>query len=574
MPWPKAHQVAAHPGPFVIDSETDGLEVRGPQSRDRAWVVGLIPLHEPGNDVWFFDTHDPDWPNVRKVLAGKPLIGHNLRFDLHAMDIPWPEGSECTMVAQYRFCTTSHLSLDKLAEIHDWPGKIETIPELKGKKGEQNKIRDLRKGLRQFDPRLLDYLADDVLATRHIYLDMQRGRFVAEDFAVERTVQAMEERGVKLLTEPLAALSQRIKPLVAENEAIIRAHGFNGNIASPPQLTEFLQAKGYDFNVRIWDKKRRKRVDKFSTATKTVLEPYFDRTGDPLIGAIMMYRSWLKKEKDFCQALPGFIGADGLLHGGVKTCRTATARFAHETPNLGQIPKQGKTDLEREIGKAFRACFTGHRGGCSGADFAQVELRVAAILSGDARMLEAFAAGEDLHAVTAAATSGYPVDNLPDGERFKAKATNFGILNGMGPKRLAVQLRCGVDEAAAFIDLHKHAHPELHQWMVRVTQAARACRSVRTFAGFERDYDEGEFINNAVSMKVQGGAATLMRRALVALEDQGLEPILTVHDEIVCAALDKGEEVGRIMQEAAEAALPGPIGFPVDPGSGDTWAAV
>jgi DNA polymerase-1 len=563
--WPSPEQIANRT--WVCDTETDGLLVRGPQSRDKAWIVGLLDLHS--DEVGFIDTQDPRWPQFQRALESCELIGHNLRFDIHAMNIN-PAGWDDTMAGWYWTNTTAAKSLDDIAK-YLGRAKVPTLPELKGKKGEQNEIRTLRYGHQNFDVKLMAYLLDDLKATKQLY--EQHGGARKEEREVEWAVQRMEDRGVKLLTGPLEKLRARIQPLVAEAEATIRSYGFDGNIASPKQLQEFLESRGYDFWDMVWNKKKRVKERKFSTATKTVLVPYHEKTQDPLIGALMMYRSWLKKEKDFCQKLPTFIQPDGLIHGGINTCRTATTRFSHEDPNLGQIPKQGKTALEREVSKAFRACFTGPGGYVSGADYSQVELRVAAILSGDSRMLEAFANGEDPHAATAAATSGCPVDALPDGERFKAKATNFGILNGMKAKRLALGIGTSEYEAARFIEKHQEAHPELHEWMEYETGMAEECWYAEHFDGATRYYDGGS-INSAVSMKVQGGAAVLMRRALVELERQDFRPILTVHDEIVCDIVDKGDEIAMLMEEVANKTLPGPIRFTAGGGSGETWAAV
>ena len=578
--WPTLAQfkalVAQHQGWWVTDSETDGLAVLGPDSRDKAWIVGLNPLGTGA--MLFFDCQDPEWPQCKEIIEGLDLAGHNLRFDVHAMNLE-PRGKLLdTMLCQYHINTVGKKSLDDLAPRHR-RRKLPTIPELKGPKGEQNDIRLLRQGNKHWAPHLLEYLADDVHFTAFLaqwYIDRRQVHTL--DGQVEKVVQRMEDRGVRLLTDRLEALAQRIKPLVSHNEAVIRAAGFSGNLNSSPQLAEFLSARKYPFKVWEWNKTKRRRERKFSTNSKTVLEPYFDKTGDELIGALMMYRAWNKKHKDFCLTLPTFVQADGLVHGTIKTARTATGRFAHATPNLGQIPKQGKTDLEREVAKAFRACFQGASGWTSGADYSQVELRVAAALSGDARMLEAFASGEDPHASTAAATSGHSVDNLPDGERFKAKATNFGILNGMGAGRLAIGIKTTADEAQRFIDKHRRAHPELHDWMAGVTLDANYSRMVEGIDGTALSYTPADGdVNNAVSMMVQGGAAVLMKHGLVACEEAGLRPILSVHDEVVGDCKDKGDEYAEVMQEAANNAFPellGAVDFKATGGAGETWAAV
>jgi len=551
-----------HKGDWILDTETDGLQVRGPLSRDKAWIIGLL-AHGTGA-VFFIDTAAPEYPAMLKILERMPLVGHNLRFDIHAMGAhpaqPWND----TMLAVYSQNTRRRKSLDDLAKLFG-RSKVATMGELKGKKKQQNTIHLLRRGLYDWDEKLLQYLEDDLVVTSKLWTRYSRCHTDLMG-KVEFAVQRMEDRGIRLLTDRLEALARDIRPLVQTNQDFITHKGFNGNLNSPKQVLAFLNSRGFSIE---------------STNTKLVLEPMFLDTGDPLLGAILMYRSWQKKERDFCQTLPKFVQPDGLIHGGIKTARTATGRFSHEDPNLGQIPKQGKTPQERGISKRFRSCFQGASGGCSGADFSQVELRVAAALSCDERMLEAFAQGEDPHAATAAATSGCSIEKLPDGERFKAKATNFGILNGMGAARLALQIRTPVSEARKFIDKHRKAHPELHCWMRVQTLMAEASSCAHALDGTQRIYPDGKdrnHITSAVSQQVQGTAAALMKHALVACDEAGLRPILSVHDELVGDVLDKGEEYAKIMQDAANQAFPESrlkqVSFVAEGGQGETWEAV
>ena len=566
---------ASHTGWWVFDTETDGLEVRGPDSRDTAWYAGFNPLGT--STVYCFDIyHQPGlWKQVKSLVEGLDLIGHNARFDIHALNLNHTGKLRDTMVVQYRLNTAGQKSLDYLAPRVGWR-KIPTPDLLKGKKDEQNQIRRIPRA----DIGL--YMADDILLTGYLVTNYRKERHfleaeAAQDFRLEQVVQRMEARGVKLLLEPLAALAEELAPLVSQNETVVRAGGFDGNLNSPQQLKAWLIEKGYEkkFTVKLWDKPQRRKVMKFSTDAKQVLTPYLNSNNDPLIYALMMWRKFNKKKRDFCERLPDFITAEGLIYGQFKTTRTTTRRFAHATPNLGQIPKQGVTDQERRLAKAFRSCFTGESDWYTGADYSQVELRVAAALSQDERLLEAFDKGEDPHSTTAAATSGAPINNLPDGERFRAKATNFGILNGMRAPRLALQINTSTSVAQRFIDKHKLAHPQLHAWMYEVTEEANSQRVIEMVDGAMVALSPEGGVNNAVSHWVQGAAAQLMRVALVAADDAGLRPILTVHDELGCDIKDKGDELAEVMREAANSAMPellGSVDFKAEGGCGRTWA--
>jgi DNA polymerase I-like protein with 3'-5' exonuclease and polymerase domains len=553
---------------FAFDTETDGLQVIGDCSRDQAHYLGVQPVGT--NTVFCFEK--PFSSELLQILNQLNLLGHNTRFDIHAMNLqpekPWAD----TMVLQYRNNTAGRKSLDVLAKRFDWE-KIPTPKELKGPKGKQNQISTVPRD------QVALYMADDILFTswlwEKVYTKPQKDAAVrAGDLAVERTVQRMEARGVRLLLEPLANLGRELAPLVSQNETILRDAGFGGNLNSSPQIQEWLKGLGYKFYRNVWNKKHRKKECKFITESKTVLQPYFERTGDPVIGALIMYRKYLKKKKDFCDTLPGFVQEDGLIHGQIKSTRTITKRFAHGEPNLGQIPKQGTNKQEQDLAEAFRACFTGRSGYYSGADYSQVELRVAAALSGDERMLEAYHNDEDLHTATACATSGKRAEDLPKGERFKAKATNFGILNGMRAKRLSVQIRTTEREAQEFIDRHIQAHPQLHEWMDATTKESDGHRVTELIDGAYMYHTNEGGVNNAVSGKVQGSAAMLMRGALVDLEAADLRPILTVHDEAGCDVKGKGREVAEVMEHSANSMYPelfSDVKFVAEGGDGRTW---
>lgn len=576
--WPTLEQfkdlATRHKGVWICDTETDGLMVYGPMSRDKAWLVGLQP--EGTGLVVLIDTRNPQWPSFLEIINSLTLVGHHFKFDVHAMNAKPQKEWYCTMAMVYHFSTTRRKRLDDLTHLTGKP-KVPTLPQLKGPPGKQNRIHELTTGVNQWDEKMLVYLADDLDATHRIWLQYKPHDVHQWAGEVEWAVQRMEDRGFLLLEDALLDLRAALVPHRDTALGVLRAAGFDGNLQSPPQLAAWLEARGYDFWRKVWDKKLRQKVRKYSTDTKKVLDPFVHATGDALIESLITYRTTHKKIRDFCDRLPDFVGADGLIHGQIKCSNTATQRFAHAQPNQANIPKQGRNETERALAKRFRACFTGQSGFCSGGDYSQVELRVAAALSGDVRMLEAFANGIDLHDATAASTSGHSVDNLPEGERFKAKTTNFGILNNMQAKRLAVSLGCHVWEAQAFIDKHRKAHPELHEWMDDVTDEARRTHLVTGLDGSVRVYDKTDSINSAVSMKVQGGAALLMRSAVVQAEKADLRPIITVHDELVGDVKDKGAEYAEVMEYAANTYLPdvfSSVRFTVDGKSGTTWADI
>jgi len=571
---------------WICDSETDGLQVIGPCSRDSAWIVGLLPSGT--SSCFYIDCQHPEWPAMRAELERTKLVFHHGRFDVHAMGldmkVPWLD----TMNTQYHLNTAGKKSLDDL-----FPGeKLPTLPELKGAKGKQNNIGALRRGLNDWDPRLLRYLDDDLLKTDRLHRRFAKlGQYHDLDERVEQVVHRMEERGVVVLQEPINELRQILKPMVAEQVAALKQHGFDGNPNSSDQLLAFLSEQaGYRRTCEKWaDEVQTPAFQSFlprfkwkykdwgtlkpSTDGKRVVKPLAD-AGDLFALALLEYRSYVKKYRDFALKLNG-----GPVHGAIRTVMTKTGRFSHAEPNLGQIPKQNKTAREKELGLAlkFRACFTGQSGHMSGADFGQVEMRVAAALSGDENLLAAFGPGMDFHTATACQVFGGTPETLEKEQRFAVKQINFGILNGMKEARLAVAIGCSVSEAASFREAYLDRFQGLADWMEQVTADARVQRIVQGLDGSCLVYGPSEWINNAVSMKVQGGAAVAMKHALVACEDAGLKPVLSVHDEVVCDVQGKGEECAEVMREAANSFAPelfSDVDFVADGGHGTTWADI
>ena len=272
-------------------------------------------------------------------------------------------------------------------------------------------------------------------------------------------------------------------------------------------------------------------------------------------------------------ALPE-IAVDGVLYPQTNTTRTKTGRFSCNSPNLQQIPKRGP------MRKDLRGCMTSRGGrGVTACDFSQIELRVAAALANEPVLLEAFGQGRCPHTEVAAKMLGKSLEDVTPEERFGAKAVNFGILNGMGAKRLAIELKSDHRVAKRFLDDYRRNLPVLSSWMEGVWREAEENRVAKTVAGRARIFTSKEDTRPAVSVIVQGSAAELMRRALVAVSEAGLEPILTVHDEILVPG--QGPEIRAKLEEcmadAANRAFPesfGAVRFDCSADSGETWGDV
>jgi len=273
------------------------------------------------------------------------------------------------------------------------------------------------------------------------------------------------------------------------------------------------------------------------------------------------------------------IGPDGRIHAGYRQMGTETGRMSCSSPNLQQVPREGE----------FRRLFRAREGCCLVvADFSQVELRVAAELSGESRMLAAYRAGRDLHTETAALVTGKNADSITKQERTSAKLCNFGLLYGAGAATLRKQAvaQYGVDmeleEAQGLVTGFRDAYPELYQW--QMLEGNKTTKAVftrygrrRILTGFNDKY------TTRINTQVQGTAGDITKIATVMIWDhiKAAEPgeaqlIAVVHDEIVLevqeAIVNKWAAALAASMEAAGAVVCQQVPIVAEASFGSTWA--
>jgi len=246
--------------------------------------------------------------------------------------------------------------------------------------------------------------------------------------------------------------------------------------------------------------------------------------------------------------------------------------------------------VRSEEGRKIRQAFiaeTGHK--LLSADYSQIELRLLAHVADIPALKEAFARGDDIHAITASEMFGVPVKGMDPLMRRRAKAINFGIIYGISAFGLANQLGIGQQEAKEYIGRYFQRYPGIRDYMERTKDFARKHGYVLTPFGrkihlrFIHDKSQGmrAFAERAaINAPLQGGAADIIKRAMIrlpgALSAANLKArmLLQVHDELLFEVpekeLDKTKDVARkVMESAASLAVP----LIVDTGVGDNWAA-
>ena len=491
---------------WVLDTETNGLDVMGQEAPHYAWWIGLSPLGSPSVFIISREEYD-DW-GLSEWFKRLRLVGHNLRFDLHALDLVPEVAWKDTMVAAYFAHTSGKRSMDHIARMNGWTN-IETPNALK-----QGRIAEM------FEPELFEYLENDCIITSKMAkkLPLHSCPF---DYKVEQAVYGMERRGLRLLLDKLGDVACRLDEMIKSRLHLLRHEGLEGNPDSPIQVAEWLLSRKRKLPLTATGK---------PSTSKLALQQLVDN-GDDLADAIIQYRKAIKLKTSFVEPLPQ-MAQDGILY-----------------PRTNGII----------------AC-----------DFSQVELRVAAAFAGEPVLLDAFERGHCPHTEVAAKMVGKRVEDVTTHERFKAKAVNFGILNGMGAKRLAIELKTDRREALKFLTEYKRNLSRLNEWMEGIWREAESFQIARTVAGRTRIFTSNEGTRSAVSVVVQGSAAELIRHSLVAVHEAGLEPLLTVHDEIIVGDANeiKAEMLREVMEDAANRAYTGSFGsvkFLAEATLGDTW---
>jgi len=431
-----------------------------------------------------------------------------------------------------------------------------------------------------------DYAAEDADVTMQLWAHL-KPRLVPEHMTtmyetIERplipVLLDMETAGIKVDAVKLKGLSTDFEKRLGELEIEIhKIAGREFNVGSPKQLGEIL----FD-EQKLPGGKRSKNGSWVTDAS--VLDDLAAQ-GHPLPVKILEHRQLAKLKGTYTDALVRQVDAKtGRVHTSYHMTGAATGRLASTDPNLQNIP------VRSEEGRKIRQAFIAEKGHkLLSADYSQIELRLLAHVADIPELKEAFARGDDIHAITASEMFGVPVKGMDPLMRRRAKAINFGIIYGISAFGLANQLGIGQQEAKEYIGKYFQRYPGIRDYMERTKDYARKHGYVLTPFGRKIHL---KYINEkaqgmrafaeraAINAPLQGGAADIIKRAMIrvpaALAGAKLKArmLLQVHDELLFevpdAEMNKTKDVARkVMESAATLTVP----LVVDTGVGDNWAA-
>jgi DNA polymerase-1 len=385
---------------------------------------------------------------------------------------------------------------------------------------------------------------------------------------------AMEDAGVKVDTYRMGEITARLADRLEELEA--NAYELADEefmLGSTQQVARILFEK-------LELTAGRKGKTGYSTDTRVLRSI---RGDNPIVEVIEEWREYSKLLNTYLGPLPSLISEDdGRLHTTFNQAVASTGRLSTTNPNLQAIPI--RTELGREIRSAFVA-ESGSR--LLSADYSQVELRILAHVSGEPKLRDAFAAGEDIHAATAAEVLGKDQATLTKDERNVAKMVNFGIIYGISAFGLSENLDIPREEAAEYIETYLARFPLVQDFIQRTIEQAEEDGYVTTLFGRRRPVPELKASNRqtrslgerlAVNSVMQGTAADVIKAAMVSIhrrlreEGRSARLVLQVHDELLLEVPEpEVPGVRDLVREEMCGAYPLDPPLAVDIGSGDDW---
>ncbi|HEY5550047.1 MAG TPA: DNA polymerase I [Candidatus Saccharimonadales bacterium] len=522
------------------------------------------------NLVYTLDLTKLDAKKVKQVIGSKlaslKLVGYDLKSDLKLLKnlrIDAEKVEHDTLVAAYlinpllRAQTLTELAINMLhyegAEFEDLPTEdfMARAPEF------VSVIRELYHGQQK--------------ALSELPKVEQLARAV--EWPLTKVLADMEYLGIKLDTGYLKNFARKLESTISDLEQTIYGYADHEfNISSPAQLADVLFSK---LNLPHEGIKRGKTG--YSTAASE-LEKL--RGLHPIIELISQYREVVKLKNTYVDTLPNMVDENSRLHTTFNLTIAPTGRLSSADPNLQNIP------VRTELGRNIRTAFVADRGNTLvSADYSQFELRLAAALSGDEGMLEAFNKDEDIHVQTAALILGIKPEKVSKTDRYAAKAVNFGIMYGQGPHGLSQQTGLDFITAREFIAKYFEIRPKLKQYIDSLRKQAQEQGFVETLLGRRRptpDVKSSNFavreaaLRAAINHPMQGSAADLMKMAMVEVAEKlgdNCHMLLQIHDSLLLECpTGKAKEVGKITQKVMENIYPKlPVKLKVDISSGKNW---
>jgi DNA polymerase I len=562
----------------------------------RADLVGIALAVEEDQGYYIPVGHQPELgaqlpvEAVIEALRGPltqqniPKVGHNIKYDyvllarygLHVSPLSFD-----SMIAEWLSNPTSrNLGLKNLAWVR-LDTKMTDILELIGKGKDQCTMAEV-----PID-RCAAYAAADAAIVLRLKSLLERDLescgatqvFEQIELPLIPVLAQMEMTGISLNVDFLRKMSSELNDRMAAIQAqVYDVVGMPFNINSTQQLSKALFER---LKLEPPDRTRRTVSGHYSTSAD-VLDSL--RGKHEVVDKVLEYRELSKLKSTYLDALPVQINpATGRVHTSYHQAGAVTGRIASSDPNLQNIP------IRTEIGSKVRHAFVAApEQVLLSVDYSQVELRIVAHMSNDQAMLEAFRAGQDIHAATAAAIYGVPIATVTKDQRRRAKGINFGLIYGMSAFGLTRYTDLTLAESEDFMEAYFKQFPGVKSYLDEMRHLATEQGYVETLAGRRRYFpglkNQRNFnIRNreereAINAPIQGTAADIMKIAMVnvpvAIAEAGLSArmLMQVHDELVLECpVGEVSKTGALVQKVMEDAYSLKIPLKTEARTGLNW---
>ena len=407
------------------------------------------------------------------------------------------------------------------------------------------------------------------------------GKLAAEmEMPLLRVLAKMEARGIFIDCDVLHNYGESLqRDLEVLEEKIYAAAPRQFNINSPQQLQQILFVE-----LKIHEQLNIKSIRRTKTGYSTNETVLNLLSAHPLPRLILEYRGLSKLKNTYVDALPRHVHEQTRrLHTNLRQDVAATGRLSSDNPNLQNIP------MRSERGQLIRKAFTTQdkNSVLISADYSQIELRLLACLAEAHSLIESFNVGLDIHQLTAAKVFDLEPEQVSSEQRAAAKAINFGIIYGMGARKLAKTIGASMAAAQEFINRYFAAYPEVKNFTEGLIKYAATrgysqtpCGRRRTIEGLDDTNPQvyAHARNMAVNSCIQGYAADLIKLAMLkvdaALQTAQLRTkmLLQIHDELLfeCPRVELPQAT-EIIKDSMENALQGAVRFEVNVKHGSNW---
>lgn len=532
----------------AFDTETTGLNPHSDHLVGFSFSLNgttgyYVPLHHTYLGVGDQVSDTVAREAIHAIFRGK-VIGHNLKFDLHFvtrfLGFDRLTLYADTIIMAWLSDSGRSLSMDSLAQSllgHAMISFKDTV-----KRGENFASVALEDACAYAgEDAYITYQLFEVLS-QHLLLKGGEST-LNEAFEVEfpfvGTLLGMEKIGIAVDTSVLETFKREVSTELGElTRAIHEGCGTVFNLNSPKQLGAIL--------FETLQLPHGKKTKTGYSTDEQVLEGL--REAHPIIPLLLQYREYHKLFSTYIEPLIALANTDphSRIYTSFVQTGTATGRLSSKNPNLQNIP------VKTALGMRIREAFVAPQGKkLIGIDYSQIELRLLAHFSGDKVLVDAFKEGKDIHLQTAVALFGE--EHAPS-KRTIAKTVNFGLLYGMGSKKLSDTLGITTKEAKEIIDRYFETFPSVKGYFSGIVQTAKEQGYVETLLGRRRYFDfasatpmlKAAYEREAVNTVFQGSASDLIKLAMnridtmIQTDNMGAKMLLQIHDELIFE-VDEGE---------------------------------